>query len=362
MTWLGIRSALDAVFEPAGLEAHPSGLSPDPATLLVRGSLLVEVELQPTHVPVNLLRFAVLDPWPSGLTLLQEPDGTIRLLLRQGRRHLSASLRTNLGQRSETVHITYSWDAPARIGRLAVQVPDRGVVWQMQLNGPFPISLRDAGRIITEPTQARTAPETVFIAIADDVVPVGPMPGIHETAMVETPDGPRRIDTLSPGDAILGSDGQPARLHWVGSTDLPAAGRFAPLVLRQPYHGLSADLILSGDQRLCLSGPEIEYLFGEEEVSIAVRHLADRNSLFPVKNAARVYRWYQVLLDRQIAIRVNGTWVESFDPGPLVNHLNGFAGTVLEDLPPELRPIDVRCTIPVLQDYEALTLTGLSYG
>jgi hypothetical protein len=37
-----------------------------------------------------------------------EPDGTVRLMMRQGARHLQTALQTTLGSGVQTAHITYT--------------------------------------------------------------------------------------------------------------------------------------------------------------------------------------------------------------------------------------------------------------
>lgn len=362
MAWIGLRTRYDAAFNAAGL-GHtqlPAPMADD--SLLTRGGLMVEAVISPVGRPTNLVRYAVLDPWPAALTILQEPNGTFRLLLRNGPRDLAVSLETTLGNTPETVTLTYSWDAPSRIGWFGIYAPDRAQLWLVDVPAPPPLSMRDGDRLISDQTFTRVGNEVSFVALDDSPVPMGPMPGIRGDAQIETVSGPRPIWTLRAGDEVVAGDGGTAQVRWSGHVDLPTVGRHAPLTLRRPYHGLTTDLVLTPDQRLCLTGPEIEYQFGEEAVSTALRHLVDRHSITPQKGNRPVQRWHQVLLDRPVAMLANGAWIESFDAAPLYESPHLFNSSVLARLPAELRPSPRERGLPILSAYEALTLTGASYG
>jgi hypothetical protein len=56
---------------------------------------------------------------------------------------------------------------------------------------------------------------------------------------------------------------------------LPSRGSFAPVILRAPYLGQGTDVLIATDQLLALSGPEVEYMFGVEEVLLPAGTLAE---------------------------------------------------------------------------------------
>lgn len=361
LKWIGTRTQERGVFNPSGLGRAQGSVSVG-ADLLARGSLILEVSVRPQMNPVNLLRFGALDPWPSGLTVCLEPNGTVRLLMRQGARHLATALKTTLGADVQTAHITYTWDAPARRGQLCVHVPDHGRLWQTEVMSPFPLSTRDAQRIVTDTDRSMIDPSVTFAAIADAPCPLGPIPGLSGSAGVDTPDGPKTLRDIVPGDFVSTQSGRPVRVLWSGSATVPALGRFAPMTLRQPYMSLWDDLITSRDQRVCLSGSEVEYLFGEERVSTAVRHLEVRNCAGPTRPTPHVMTYHQILLETHEIITVNGALVESFDGSAILDAPAMIKGSVLADMAPERRPHRVGLAAPVLQGYEALTLTGATIG
>lgn len=361
LNWIATRTHETGVFHPDGLgslrTADPVGMA-----LLPRGSILIETKTRPLSHPVNLIRYSTLDPWPTGITICLEPDGTVRLLMRQGARYHETSLRTDLGGKVETAHVAYIWDAPSRRGRLSVFVPDHGLLWQTDVIAPFPISMQDAQRIAKDTHHAPIDKEVVFLAIADAPCPLGPVPGLDGSATIDTPDGPRTLRNVNVGDFVSAQHRPPVQVLWTGQATLPALGRFAPMTLRRPYMKLWDDLIASKDQRVCLSGSEVEYHFGEERVTTAVRHLEIRNCAMPTKNPPPVVTYHQILLETHEIITVNGAAVESFDGSAVLEYRDALATSVLADLNPEYRPRQIGLAAPVLQGYEALTLTGVSIG
>jgi hypothetical protein len=80
---------------------------------------------------------------------------------------------------------------------------------------------------------------------------------------------------LRPGDLIATADGGLLPLRRTRLLDLPTCGSFAPVILRAPFFGASHDLLVSSDQRLVLSGSEVEYLFNEEQVLVEAGALVD---------------------------------------------------------------------------------------
>lgn len=360
MSWIGLRDDSDGVFSPAGLGQPNLATAPNPDSLLTTGTLFVECSYEPGPLPVNILRLFSRDPWPSALTLCLDTDGTLRLLMRHGARHLSRDLATDLHVSESVLQITYAWDCSARRGTLTLYVPDRCMLFQTDVSAPFPLTFRDATRLMADRTLCKTDPSLRFAALSNRVEPAGPMPAIGAGATILTPEGETTIDALRPGEFVSTAQGDVAQVRWVGSQVLPARGRFAPCLLRAPYHGASADLVLAHDQRICLSGSDVEYLFGEECVTAATRHLIDHRAVLEIDPAPQTVRYYHVLLDRHAVIVVNGAPLESFDVSALLADPAVLPNSVLRDLPAELRPVQSDPALPVLRGFEALTLTELA--
>jgi len=354
MSWIGLRDSLGGTLQPQGLGGPVSGQVNSDA-VLARGTLLIEFRHDPADHPRNILRYSARDPWPAGLTLCLDPDATLRLMLTQGRQALSYRLPMTALIPGEAVLVNYSWDAPARRGWLSSQLTDREALFQTALAAPLPPSLRDAGRIMRDDSACPVAPGVVFAALADHILPAGPLPMLGADTMIAIPHGAHPIGALRPGQSVLTTDGSTAQIRWAGACDIPARGRFAPILLRAPYLGLDRDLVMAADQRLQLGGSEVEYLFGGEQVAVPVRHLADNRSVMP-QPSGPVIRYHHLLLDRHAGIIANGAAIESLDAS-LLSDSAVLAQSVLAGIVD--LPRGPRLPWPVLRDFEALTLRRL---
>jgi len=356
MSWIGLKTTDHSYFDAGGLATPARKVDvPDDHAFLPRGTLLAEFTHHPVTARRNLLRYAVRSPWPSSLTICADPDGTFHLLQGQGDRSCAASLPTDLVETDATIHVSFAWDAPARLGVFSIWVPDAGKLFQTEFRGPLPLSVKDADHLMAvRPTHLRIE-DFGFLAVSSAIEPAGPAPNICAGAALTTPHGATAIEDLKPGQMIITHSGDVAQVRWVGFQDLPAVGRFTPLSLRSPYHGLCEDITVSTEARLILSGSEIEYLFGEEAVAVNVGHLADRQSVRINLNGP-VVRYYQVLLDTASVMNVNGAAIESFDAQPILADPHNVRHSVLRTIPAELLPQDTGLAMPVLRDFEALTL------
>jgi len=91
----------------------------------------------------------------------------------------------------------------------------------------------------------------------------------------DPPRGPVAAGSLQPGDRVMTRDQGAVPLVSVTRLTVPGRGMLAPIRLRAPYYGRRADILVSPDQTVWIGGAEAEYLFGEEEVLVRARHLAD---------------------------------------------------------------------------------------
>lgn len=198
MSWIGLRDDSEGVFSPAGLGQPNLATLPDPDSLLTTGTLFVECSYEPGPLPVNILRLFSRDPWPSALTLCLDTDGTLRLLMRHGARHLSRDLATDLQVSESVLQITYAWDCSARRGTLTLYVPDRCMLFQTDVSAPFPLTFRDATRLMADRTLCKTDPSLRFAALSNRVEPAGPMPAIGAGATILTPRGKQQSTRCAP--------------------------------------------------------------------------------------------------------------------------------------------------------------------
>ena len=127
----------------------------------------------------------------------------------------------------------------------------------------MPLVRKCAGQLVGQ----RTIENVNFVAVSDQVEPVGPMPGLSGAARIRTTKGSVAANKVRPGGLVQMHDGDIAQVRWCGSVDLPARGQFQPLRVRAPYFGATHDVYVAAEQRMLFSGSEVEYLFGEESVA-----------------------------------------------------------------------------------------------
>ena len=136
------------------------------------------------------------------------------------------------------------------------------------------------------------------------------MPGLAPDTMVATPAGPRPVAELQAGDLVQTADHGPLPILWQGRVHAPDVGRFRSARLLAPYFGLYRDLVVQPSQRLALSGVDVEYHFGEEEVLVEARHLVNGETAV-WDDGGDVAACHGLLLDRHALISANGIWTET---------------------------------------------------
>lgn len=136
-----------------------------------------------------------------------------------------------------------------------------------------------------------------------------------------TPEGPRLIDDLLPGDLIQTKDNGPQEILWRGSRRMTGARLYAmphlrPIRFRAGALGQGRpedDLWVSPQHRMLLRGPAAQALFNSAEVLVAAEDLVNDQSI-AVDLAAREVTYIHLLLDRHNVIFANGMETESFHP------------------------------------------------
>jgi len=185
----------------------------------------------------------------------------------------------------------YSWDV---LGHTDTLVLENGETGDRLVVPVGPQSAPVLSTLLPAPMDAAVGID--YAGISDHFVPPMPLPGLAAGAAVDTPDGPRPVETLHPGMLVnTGLHGvQPIR--WIGRTEPLARGSTAPIEMRAPYFGLSNDTSVARNQRILLSGPDIEYLFGEDHVLARAGDLVNgRSARLCMTYPTRVY--HHILLD-----------------------------------------------------------------
>lgn len=357
MSWVGLRDTRGGVFSHMGLERSERGPF-DLNGVLSQGTMMFEFASDPRIGAQTIVDYGSTYPWAAGLRVTLCPEGVLTLTHWQGDQKRKYELPTGLVSVSTSVTVTYTWDAPMRRGILAVECAERHLMTFTELSEPMPLSLRDGMRMMADTHHCRINPNAAFLALADEVMPIGALPTLGGDVMVKTPEGMRSVASLRAGQMVMTTTGEMAQVRWCGATKLPARGRFAPLTMRAPYHGLTQDITVAGDQRLRIRGPEVEYLFHLEEIRLNAGDLRDGIMVRPATSKL-TYDYWQVVLDSAAPLSVAGLALEGLPLGAMKADPALKPHSVLANLPPELMPQRSVSAIPLLKSYEAHSLQKL---
>lgn len=137
--------------------------------------------------------------------------------------------------------------------------------------------------------------------------------------MIATPEGPRAVETLAPGDRVETRDNGAQPLVWRGETRLSGAELYLHPHLRPlriaagalPGGRPEADLMVSPGHRLLMAAPGV---LGGSEVLVAAAHLEDGRGVRRDFTLPAV-RYVHLMLERHEILTANGQPCESFHPG-----------------------------------------------
>jgi len=350
MAWIGITDHVSGRFCPRGANAEPGSLVP-------RGTLVVEARLAPEARPQTLLAFQRSHPWPGRFALQALPGGSVVLIEAQGNDTRTAVLPCPYDDRADIVRLSYSWDAPAGLGRLAVERTQPGSSHSVELCDARPMP-RDDLRAVMRPRGPREIDrDVIFAALSDSIEPTGPTPGLTAHTPVLTHLGERPIAHLRRGDVVITDGGEHVPVLQVVRRTVPARGSFRPIRLRAGYFGLTRDIVVAPHQKLVMRGSDVEYMFGSEAVLVPARHLLNNLSAHWATGPETV-TYHQVLLPGHEVLRAAGAALTSLYIGRLRRAPDVLATSVLAGLPRAHLPEHAQPVWPVLRPFEAITLAS----
>ncbi|MEL6595437.1 MAG: Hint domain-containing protein [Pseudomonadota bacterium] len=187
--------------------------------------------------------------------------------------------------------------------------------------------------------------------------------------MIDTPYGPRAIETLAVGDLVLTRDGGPKALRWVGkqTVDLHEYNaHLRPILIRKDAFGPGSparDMRVSPQHRMLLGDTQTQLLFGMEEALAPAKSLINHNTVLIDHGVASV-TYLHLLFDEHEIVLADDAPTESLFPGEQA--LDAFSDqnrSEVFDLFPELRamPANFGPTVrTVLRAYEGQVWTQAS--
>lgn len=160
-----------------------------------------------------------------------------------------------------------------------------------------------------------------------------------------TPDGPRAVEDLYPGDSVTTRDNGAQQIQWVGLRRVSGARMFAmpalrPVRIRKGTFGAHRDLTVSPGHQILLTGDAPRALWNTPEVLVEAQHLIDDRRV-TVDHAATEAIYLHIMTARHEVLCANGLWTESFhagdadldhvDPGDLEDLLDRVPGIDIDD-------------------------------
>lgn len=358
MTWIALSDAEAQQFNARGLLGSrdcPALIGDHEDDLLVRGTLVIETQLPNSNRPRTLLLYERQDAWPFKLSLQAIPGGGLILIMNQGGSVLHQVLNISEQGRTDILRLTYSWDAPSRWGRLALEQSDREVLRLMQIDAPSPLRAGDLRAVFKSGPHRFLAPDVIYMALSTAIEPIGPLPSLSSDTPIATPQGFVPLRKLRRGDLVLSAQGEAVPVLHRLSRTVPARGSTRPLQIRAPYFGLQQDIFVAPSQRLLLTGSEVEYLFGSEAVLAPARHLTGGHSVKPARCGPLV-TYSQLLLPEHQTIVAAGSLVQSLHIGRLRRKPALLNASVLAGLDRNGLPDHGRSSLPVLRPFDARIL------
>jgi hypothetical protein len=209
----------------------------------------------------------------SALSLFHDLGSGIALLHRRGGRMVRHVLPGPLTQRVGTARLSFGWDC--RTGRWTLDLDLAGERIGASGDGAMPLRFGDLRALCLGGPGVQRHPAVLWYGVAQGAVLPRPVAWLGTATPILTARGTVAAGALKPGDRLITRDNGAVPLIGVTRIQVPGRGSLAPVRLRAPFYGRRGDMLVSPEQPIWISGPEAEYLFGEEEVLVLARHLAD---------------------------------------------------------------------------------------
>jgi hypothetical protein len=358
MTWIASADHKEARFSPNGLgvDRHITPqVDMTENAILARGTLMLETRMSPNGKPQVLFGYDRVFPWNRAFSIQAIPGGGITLVHSNHGEVCHATLKWRGTGRADVVRIIFSWDVPSGWAQLSLERPEESTVTSVQVNVSKPIHIEDLRDAILGKGDRTFSNDAVFIALSDEIEPVGPMPTLTLDTPIATPWGHKLARNLERGDTVTTQKSGTVPILQRVTRTVPALGSFAPIRLRAPYFGLSQDVIAAPDQRLIIRGSDVEYLFGQEAVLVPARHLVNGFAARYEPSGSTI-TYTHLLLPGHEALSVAGSSFESLYIGRIRRKPDQLNASSLSKFERNSLPEHGKPVFPILKAYEALTL------
>ena len=176
--------------------------------------------------------------------------------------------------------------------------------------------------------------------------------------LIDTPEGPRAVETLSAGDVVTTYANGPMPIMWTGSRDVVGIGSFAPVRIRAGMFGNAQDLVVSQQHRILIEDWRCTLLFGEPAVFAHAEHLVNGKSV--VVEQVGVMTYHHLLFKEHQIVFSNSLPSESLLPGPMaLATLDQKSQLSLVATMPEIEISHEQAAVRVLKRHETELLMSM---
>lgn len=245
-----------------------------PDRVIDDGLFICEVAL-PLASTTVLLDWQTTEPEATTFSIFLDQDRGVVVLHRRGdtiHRHM---LPGPLPFGSGSARITYGWGR--RSGKWSLTFGRIGMGEECRAVGinPICLSTTSLAALCRSDGAGSRHPSLLWFGVTQGASPPERAPWIGLRTPIETVRGPVPAGRLTVGDLICTADNGLQPVLGLQRLRLPSRGSFAPVILRAPFLGQGTDVLISADQQVVISGTEVEYMFGVEEVLISAGALAN---------------------------------------------------------------------------------------
>ncbi|MGH1577611.1 Hint domain-containing protein [Planktotalea sp.] len=132
--------------------------------------------------------------------------------------------------------------------------------------------------------------------------------------LIDTPFGPRAIETLKAGDLVNTRDAGAQQIRWMGARTLPCTAKTAPIHFDLgALEGQTHPLTVSPQHKMLITHFASELLFGESQVFCSAKHMLGGAI---TQSSQKMVTYVHLMLDSHQVITANGVETESFHAGP----------------------------------------------
>jgi hypothetical protein len=168
------------------------------------------------------------------------------------------------------------------------------------------------------PGNGNNASLLVSVAIDGDAVPCFTI-----GTLIDTPDGPKAVESFKPGDRVLTMDNGVQEVRWVGqefcsTRRLEKKPNLYPIRIRAGAMGggqPAQDLMVSPQHRVLVRSRVAERMFGQNEVLAAAKHLVALAGI-EIAHDLQEVTYVHLLCDQHEIIYSNGAPTETLYLGP----------------------------------------------